>query len=171
MTFTIPWWTRSLPCSACWSRCRGSHCTRTWFFDFRLNTEFFGAIHGIPRNFTEFRGIMTVKFCEIPRNSVHFCIQNSVHTSWSCHTHIPTWSQKNNHFFIVLEGQRSLGCTWRCLHPWPKLHYLVITLSAGACAAPGGVFITGPDLHLDIWLQAQGAFAWTCLYYRGMCCT
>jgi hypothetical protein len=30
-------------------------CPREWFFDFRRNTEFFGAIHGILRNFAEFR--------------------------------------------------------------------------------------------------------------------
>jgi hypothetical protein len=67
-------------------------------------------------------------------------------------------------------GHRDLLCTWTCL-------------DNRSCAAPGHVYITGSELHLDVSGQQeplllsgmstlQGlSYTWTYLDYRSLCCS
>jgi hypothetical protein len=51
-------------------------CPRKWLFEIPWNTEFYAEVTSIPQNSAE---VQSAEFCGIPRNSLLFCIRNSVY--------------------------------------------------------------------------------------------
>ncbi len=70
-----------------------------------------------------------------------------------------------------------LNCTWTCLHyrrvycTWTCLHLRGLSctrtcLDNRNCAAPGRVYTTWSELHLDLPAKRSFCGSWMCLHYR-----